>query len=844
MVKSLLTIGMSCVLIGCMAGGYVLAANPTPGVGHLMIDLAQPQIEMSSDLYGVFFEDINHGADGGLYAEMVRNRSFEFNTSDQAGMNGLTAWRLVQRGDGVATLKIHNQEPLNERNLNYARININQPGTGVGIMNTGYNNGFNVVAGSQYNISFYARRSDSHDVPVTIALESVMGTIYGQATVVVTSDKWQQYKATITTSDSSNGAQLVITTTGIGHIDFDMVSVFPKDTFMGRGNGLRTDVALMLANLQPAFFRFPGGCIVHAGSYREDAPYRVYRWKDTIGDVAQRPVSASMWAGNNQSFGLGFYEYFLFAEDIGATPVPHITAGIDPHAVPGERGAWYHVPLSQMQPWIDNALDLIEFANGDDSTYWGAKRAELGHPEPFNLRYIGIGNEDINREYADRFAMFQQAIKEKYPEILIISSSGPFSQGNEFNYGWAFSQQMNADIVDEHYYNDPTWFFNNTTRYDDYDRTGPKVFIGEYASKGNTFYNALAEAAFMTGIERNSDIVAMASYAPLLANVDYINWTPDLIWLNNHQVYGTPNYYVQKLFALNKGDAVLASSYTGEIGDIAAFEPISGGIGLGTWATQAKFDNVQVINNLTGETLFEDDFSNDLSQWSRQSGAWRIHDGTTAQTGTGEDARLVAGNPHWSNYTISLTATKTSGNEAFLILFGNKNTGDYFWWNIGGWGNTQHAIEKAVNGSRSVVTSKAAAPIKTGQEYDIKIVIEGRQIRCYLDGVLIHDYNDGPGKIDPLFYVVTQEQATGDVIVKAVNPHPSPMQTRIEIAGVKEIATDGVMTTLTAKSLDATNSFMTPENVVPMETTVTGFGTDFEYTFAGYSLTILRLQTK
>lgn len=831
------------VIIGLGWGGMIVKADSTPGTGVLRIYADQPGIKMSDILYGVFFEDINHGADGGLYAEMVRNRSFEFSRADGSNHHGLTAWSLVQRGGGRAAIRVDNKEPLNEKNLNYLVLDIENGGSGVGVMNAGYNRGFHVETGKTYRFSVYARRTKDFDQPVKISIESLTGTVFAETEIAVDSAEWKKYTAEMTATGNSTSARLVVLTTGSDTVHLDMISLFPTHTFNNHENGMRADIAQMIADLKPAFFRFPGGCIVHAGSYKPDAPYRVYRWKDTLGDVAERPVSASMWAGNNQSFGLGFYEYFVFAEEIGATPIPHVTAGIDPHEVPGERGGWYTVPLHQMQEWIDNALDLIEFANGDVDTKWGAVRAEMGHPEPFNLKYIGIGNEDINYEYRVRFEMFQKAIKERYPEIQVISSSGPFSQGREFDYGWQFSKELGADVVDEHFYNDPNWFFNNWNRYDNYDRSGPKVFIGEYASKGNTFYNALAEAAFMTGIERNSDIVAMASYAPLLANVDYLNWTPDLIWFNNYQVYGTPNYYVQKIFSHNKGDIVLPSAFEGTLGELVEPNPIVGGIGLGTWETQAKFSEVKVIDNETGAVLFADDFV-DASQWSARGGTWRTADGAYIQAASGVDRRSYAGNINWSNYTLSLKATKLSGAEGFLIMFGRRDDGNFFWWNLGGWGNTQHAIEKSVNGSRGAVISRSAAPLAIGREYDIKIVVEGRRIRCYLDGQLIHDYYDGPTVSEPLYYVTTYEESSGDVIVKAVNAFGAAMQSRIVVEGVEQILPQGNAITMIADSLDAANTFQNPTRVAPITTEISGLSTDFEYTFPPYSITILRLRTR
>ncbi len=428
------------------------------------------------DLFGIFFEDLNHAADGGLYAELVQNRSFEFDPIDHPDYHALTAWEKVERGGGECEVRVENETPLNKQNQNYAVIDIMAAGDGVGLMNHGFNTGIPVREGETYVFSMYARRNSSFDVPVIITLEGLEGSIYSEAAIVVASDQWTKYEARLTASATDYSGRLVLTTKGSGFLCLDMVSLFPARTFRNRPNGLREDIATLLADLRPKFMRFPGGCLIHDGSLNADDRDSMYRWKNTLGDVAERPARRNNWR-YNQTLGLGYYEYFLFCEDIGAKPIPVVPAGSDPHH---KR----NVPLEELQPWIDEALDLIEFANGDASTPWGAIRAKLGHPEPFGLEYIGVGNEEVGEPFFERYAYFHRAIKAKYPAIKIINNSGPFASGEEYERGWRSARENGSDFVDEHYYQSPEWLLANHRRYDSYKADDPKVFLGEYASCG------------------------------------------------------------------------------------------------------------------------------------------------------------------------------------------------------------------------------------------------------------------------------------------------------------------------------------------------------------------------
>lgn len=799
-------------------------------VGALKVDTTAAGTTVSPTLYGVFYEDINHAADGGLYAELVQNRSFEFNSTDNRNYTGMTAWTTVERGGATGTAVVSGDRPLNPNNLNYLRLDITNPGTGFGVSNSGFNKGIAVQAGKKYDLSLFARRTSGG--PITASLESADGSkVYGTATLDVRSADWKKYTATITASATTDAARLVVLARGTGRVDLDMISLFPRDTFKGRKNGMRKDIAETIAALKPRFLRFPGGCVTNVGTYD---PYsanhdrrRIYQWKETIGPVEERPANFNFW-GYNQSYGVGYYEYFQFAEDIGAEPLPVLSVGVN--------GCNENRPLTdeaKLQRWVQDTLDLIEFANGPAGSTWGAKRAAMGHPKPFGLKYIGLGNEEIYPEFFANYPKFANAIRAKYPDIKIISNAGQTSQGAWFDRMWQFARDQKADLVDEHYYNNPTWFLANNHRYDDYDRNGPHVFVGEYASQGNTFWNALTEASYLTGLERNSDVVELASYAPLLANVDYVNWTPDLIWFDNDQVYGSPSYYVQRLFSRNLGDTVLPSAFTASPVPV---EDIKGAIGLGAWNTQVRYDDVKVTA-ADGTVLFSDDFSDGAGKWTPGLGTWSVQDGAYVQTAIVTDARSTAGSVDWSNYTLEVTARKTGGAEGFLVMFGVKDTGDFYWWNIGGWNNTQSAIEKAVGGAKSSIATSGTT-VQTGRDYKIKIQVSGRHITTWLDGQKINDFTDN-ATVEPLYQVVSKDGDTGDIVIKAVNVQDTALRAAVDLGGAK-IAPEAVVTSIVGDPA-AVNSLAEPTKIAPVEREVSGFSASFTYDFPAHSVTFIRL---
>lgn len=551
------------VLFASFLGMSTALGAPTSVV---TVDLAGPAKSISPDLFGVFFEDLNYAADGGLYAELIQNRSFEYQATEQTTWNNLTTWELVNRG-GKGSLKVEAAFPLHPNNPHYAVLAVETPGDGVGLANSGFD-GIPVTAGERYELSFFARENffgrrwadvgKSGPLPLRVRLENKAGEVLAEATFEITAREWRRFSATLTARTTEPAARLVILGSAPGGIAFDEVSLFPQKTFHGRTNGLRADLAQAIADLKPRFMRFPGGCLVHGNGLGN-----MYRWKDTIGPVEQRRQQSNLW-GYHQSVGLGYFEFFQFCEDISAKPLPIVAAGVccqNSGQGIGQAG----LPLEELDAYIQEILDLIEWANGPATSTWGAKRAAAGHPAPFGLQYLGIGNEDqITPVFRERFEKIHAVVKARHPEITLVGTVGPFPEGDDFDKGWTIARELKVAMVDEHYYEPPQWFWDHLSRYDGYDRSQSKVYVGEYAAHDNkrrsTLRTAIAEAAYLTSLERNGDVVRMASYAPLLARRSHTQWSPDLIYFNGTQVFPTLNYSVQQLFGQNHGESYLSTS--------------------------------------------------------------------------------------------------------------------------------------------------------------------------------------------------------------------------------------------------------------------------------------------
>jgi len=508
----------------------------------LSIHLDQTK-DISPELIGIFFEDINYAADGGLYAELIQNRDFEYNNLDRGEWNAQSFWQLTGNG---TTWDIATDNPIHANNSHYAVLTTTQPGAAL------TNDGFDGIAlrkGEAYDLSLFLRTLDGQAHKIRVSLKDGSKTL--ASTTFTTNANWKQLTATLKPSANCDKATLAIEPQDAGKLAIDFVSLFPRNTFKNRKNGLRADLAQTLADLHPQFIRFPGGCASHGNGIEN-----IYHWDETVGPLWERKTQSNLW-GYHQSKGLGFYEYFQFCEDIGAQPLPVLAAGVPcQNSSRGGAGQQGGIPWDQMDDYVDELCNLIEWANGDPATSkWAKMRAEAGHPKPFHLKYLGVGNEDlISDVFTERFTYIFNAIQKRHPEITVVGTVGPFFQGSDYEYGWQLAHQLNVPIVDEHYYVSPGWYIANQQFYDRYDRSKTtRVYLGEWASRGNRLENALAEAMHITNLERNADMVVMSSYAPLLAKEGHTQWNPDLIYFNNTEVKPTVNYYVQHLAGNNNG---------------------------------------------------------------------------------------------------------------------------------------------------------------------------------------------------------------------------------------------------------------------------------------------------
>jgi len=577
----------------------------------LKVETSKQKGIIQPTMWGIFFEDINFGADGGLYAELVKNRSFEF-------IQPMAGWQLHESNkfsmnSKSGDLSIIKTSDLQQTNLHFARATLHSDNSFT-LTNEGFR-GIGLKKDNGYTFSVMAMQQAETAVKIQVVLQDSTGNVLAKAAIEPAGKEWKEYNATLTASKTVDNGKLSLVFSGKGTVDIDVVSLFPQDTWKNRPGGLRSDLVQLLADMKPGFIRFPGGCIVEG--FHLDTRYQ---WKKTIGDPKQRELMKNRWNDEfkhrpapdyYQSFGLGFFEYFQLAEDIGASPLPILSCGMACQFNSAEL-----VPLDELDPYVQDALDLIEFANGSTQTKWGKIREQMGHPAPFNLKMIGVGNEQWGPQYIERYKIFSDAIRSKYPDMKLVSGTGPFSEGELFDYAAKELKTLKADLVDEHYYQKPDWFFKNASRYDNYDRNSYKIFAGEFAAQSvatvspdnkNTWQCALSEAAFMTGLERNADVVYMASYAPLLAHTQAWQWTPDLIWFDNLNAYGTPNYYVQKLFSTNKGTHLASITLDGK--------PVSGQQNIYASATRDNSTSeviVKVVN--AGETPAQTEIQLDAKQ--------------------------------------------------------------------------------------------------------------------------------------------------------------------------------------------------------------------------------------
>lgn len=803
----------------CLAFLAVLPAVALFGAPvSVRIDCTKPGTPLSPHLYGLFFEDINYAADGGLYAELVQNRSFEYhplkgNDPRVRALHPLFAWEKIERGGARGDIAVTDLAPLNANNRHYLTLRVEEPGKGFAVANSGFD-GIRLDAGARYDFSVYARASDwSGDDTITVALDLPDGTRAGSTEIRGAGREWAKFEAVLTSSATSDQGRLVVSVAGRGTLALDMVSLFPQDTWLGRKGGLRRDLVEALRDLHPKFLRFPGGCIAHG-----DGLANAYAWKDTVGDVAERKPNWNLW-GYHQTYGLGYFEYFQLCQDLGMQPLPVVPVGVSC----GFRGLEV-APMAELQKWIDDALDLIEFANGPATSRWGSVRARMGHPEPFGLQFICLGNEEHdNAAVRERFPHFVRAIRARYPEIKIIGTSG---LGPEIPI-YDLMTELGVHSSDEHYYERPDWFIAHQNRFDAFDRKKPRIFVGEYASQGNTLYNALAEAVYLTGIERNGDIVDMACYAPLFARIGHTQWTPDLIFFDQRNVVRPPNYYVQQLFARHQGDAYLPTTI-----DASAVPPpptLSGPVGVGSWRTAIEVAEARV----NGRRL-------DPAAWTSEGGEFRFADDVLRQGSVDAEGAMSFSSESISGDTVTYTvrARKTAGAEGFLIRFGSVDGRGYYWWNVGGWGNTRHALQRLDNGVHSgIVLADAPGSVRTGVWHEMKVELSPGRIRCSLDGALVHDYAIRPVGLSAS---TTYDRAAREIVVKLVNPTPVPIDASINLDGKLRLASSARLVTL-AGARDATNSVKHPDEVKPVESSIAA-GSRFTHEVPAMSLQFIRLQ--
>jgi alpha-L-arabinofuranosidase len=819
----------------------LLAASLQAGTATIAIDAGQKGPAINPRMYGIFLEEINHGVDGGLYAELIRNRGFEdsrppegFTYRDgrwldakgyDAGFaqfgyttDGIPFWSLVKEGNAKGAMSLETTGGITEQSCHCLRLDVEDPTGGrLGVANTGFF-GIGVRQGQKYNLSLYARSDRGFAGPLSVQLEDSDGKpITDAATIQGIDGVWKQFKAALTASATHSKTRLVILAEGKGTLWLDFVSLFPVATWKNQLNGLRPDIAQMVADLKPGFVRFPGGCVVEGGTVET-----AYNWKRTVGPVENRQECWGPWS-YRFTHGMGLYEYFQFCEDLGAEP---LWVGFCGQTCIFRQ--MENVPMEEMG-WVrDNFLDVVEYANGPADSKWGKLRAEAGRPEPFGLKYVEIGNENAEKAYEERYRFIYDAMKAKYPDLIYLADLSYYRMPAEL-----------YQIADRHYYNNPAWFLNRFNEYDDRDRKQTPLYLGEVAVtsqdggryRGNLLA-ALAEGVYLMGCERNADTVQMVSYAPLLAHIDGRTWDwHGMIYHDGTRVFGTVSYYLWKLFGLHRPSYTVRTDV-----ELEAAKPraIAGAIGVGTWNTSAEFKDIRVERD--GRTLYASDFAQGAANWQEDGGSWRVGDGAYRQ-GREVVGLSYFGDESWSDYTLTLKARKIRGPEGFLVVFGRRDQSK-FWWNLGGWGNTQHAIEL----NQSPVGRGVRGRIETDRWYDIKIELAGSRIRCYLDGALIHD---ATAPATEHFYATAgRDEATGELVVKAINTAADPVAAKLTVQGLGNVKPDAKVIVLTSADLADNNRLDEPTRVTPTERRINTAGSEFGHEFPARSLTVLRIQTR
>ncbi len=804
-----------------MAGCALFSATAKAQV-TIDIDAQQRGPKVSPMLYGIFYEDINHAADGGIYAELIRNRSFEDGPryGAPADMQGWTTYAAAPSQLTARLIQPTKKTPLlNSVQHNALALDIKASAAlPVCLVNEGYW-GINAVQGRCYRLSFWAKTL-KYQGTVKATLCSKDGSqLYAETLVsgfpVAKAKGWTKYEATLTANDNDPLAQFALVFDGAGQVQIDMVSLFPP-TFKNRENGMRPDLANMLWQLHPKFMRFPGGCFVEG----QESPDNAFRWERTIGPIEEREGHWNVNWGYRTSDGLGYHEYLQWAEDLGAKPLYVVNVGI-----------WHGgmTPYDSIQPWIDECMNALEYANGPVTSKYGAMRARNGHPEPFGIEYLEIGNENNQPDprqqsdhYYERYEQFYKAIRAKYPEMKIIGNVVAWGDDNP-----KWNSKLPVDLLDEHYYRSPDWFAAAFHKYDTYNRQGPKVYVGEYAvtngyGKLGNMNAALGEAVYMMGMENNADVVELASYAPIFVNENDARWRPDMIRFSSSRVMGTPSYYVQQLMPQHLGTQVVKveqnNPYKGKVRK--PLTPKQSRVGFGTWNTRATFEADKEMEYVYGD--------------------WQKEGNTVRQTGH-KDATLCIGKSiiDSDHYTCKFRARKDEGAEGFIIIFNYVDEKNYCWVNFGGWTNSQHAIEQISNGGKLLADSKRGH-IEARRWYDVTLQVNGDSVKAWLDNELVFEtilkHDDTKG----IFSSATIDDASGELIVKVANTSDAATTARLRLKNMEPTCARVVR--LSANDGMEENTLDAPTAIHPVEQLLSPENGSILLDVPPYSLNIVRIK--
>ena len=825
----------------------------------VIIDAAEQKAKVSPTLHGIFFEEISHAGEGGLYAELIQNRGFEERRLPPGTVlkdgfivpsrtphfmmpnNGVSdwklewslksewpAWSLSTTGNSKASLSLTQNKPLNNATPNSLQIDIisKTANEKVNLINEGYW-GINTIAGNVYNCSFYIRTNEKYKGAVTASLQADDGTALAAYTFTNTNNKnWKKYSCTLKAIKNNPKAKFVLSFEQTGTVWIDFVSLFPAKTFMNRSNGLRKDLAQYIAGLKPAFIRWPGGCFVE-GINIENA----HNWKNTIGPIEKRPGTYSPW-GYWSSDGFGYHEYLQFCEDINATALYVFNVGIS-----CEYRSGTYVPEDSMGSYLQNALDAIEYAIGPVTSKWGKLRAANGHPKPFPLKYVEVGNEQHGPDYAKRYNVFYNAIKTKYPGITIMASMGIGDVNKN-----TLDSMTKVDMVDEHAYKSVYWSMMNNDHFDKYQRGKWDMYVGEYATNNGVgagnMNAALSDAVYIMAMERNGDLVKMSSYAPLLVNVNDVDWPVNLINFDASKSFGRISYYVIKMMNENRADVNLATQTT-VTRKKTTIPQFSGGIGLATWDTKTAYKDIEIKQN--GRIVYKSDFLNNKQEWDLLRGVWKWQDSALAQTEDGQQKLAILKNKQFDTYTLTLKAKKLDSYNAFIIPFALKDSNTFLRAHIGAWWNSHAVFEKVTNGydvANITQPVKLKQPVETNKWYDIRLEVGMDTVKCFLNDDLVMTYTE-PNKI---FALAGRDEKNGDIIIKIVNATAGFSDIDFTISGLKHTVSSATLAMLSSIDGNDENSFTMPKQFIPVSKIINLPGNSFHYKFNPFSISVLRIK--